>query len=304
MAAFYSERPEWADVTPIPQDDGPNPLVPIAYSADYTDAMDYFRAVSKANEKSERVLGLLADIIEMNPAHYTVWQYRQQVLFALHSDLKAELDYLDMIAENQVKNYQVWHHRQVIVDALNDCSREMPFINAILDDDSKNYHAWSYRQWVIRRFNLWDAEWQYTNDMITLDIRNNSAWNHRYFLLFSRPESAPDAATINQEIDYTKSKIALAPNNSCGWAYLHALLDKQQLALNTLTAFLKELLDKQVAAPQLYSTWIDLYVQDAKSSNEPINAQALEYCDLLAEHVDPIRKKYWQNKKAAVSKLL
>lgn len=35
--------------------------------------MGYFRAVSRANEKSKRVLDLLADIIEMNPAHYTVW---------------------------------------------------------------------------------------------------------------------------------------------------------------------------------------------------------------------------------------
>ncbi|CAO3642131.1 unnamed protein product [Cunninghamella echinulata] len=46
----YNERANWKDVTPIPQDDGPNPLVPIAYSSDYIDAMDYFRAISKTNE--------------------------------------------------------------------------------------------------------------------------------------------------------------------------------------------------------------------------------------------------------------
>ncbi|KAG2227852.1 hypothetical protein INT45_002090 [Circinella minor] len=293
----YSQRPEWNDVVPVAQDDGPNPLVPIAYSSDYRDAMDYFRAVSRTEEKSQRVLDLLADIIDMNPAHYTVWQYRQEVLFSINADLNEEIKYIDEVASEQAKNYQVWHHRQVIVDRLDDGTKELDFINAILDEDSKNYHAWSYRQWVVSRFNLWDQEFQYTDDLLVFDIRNNSAWNHRHFVLFNRPQGASQE-DIKNEIEFAKKKIQQAPNNSSGWTYLHGLLEASQEPLNQIESFLNELQEKEIHSPHLYSALIDVFEQNAKNNSEPIDPQALKLCDDLATNYDVIRRNYWVYRKA------
>ncbi|EXB68654.1 hypothetical protein L484_024668 [Morus notabilis] len=66
------QRPEWSDVTPLPQDDGPNPVVPIAYKDDFTHTMDLFRAVFHSQELSPRSLSLTSEAISLNPGNYTV----------------------------------------------------------------------------------------------------------------------------------------------------------------------------------------------------------------------------------------
>lgn len=70
----YVEDPSWADIEPLQQDNGgPYPLAAIAYSEEYSEAMAYLRAIMAKGDLSERVLELTEDIINMNPAHYTVW---------------------------------------------------------------------------------------------------------------------------------------------------------------------------------------------------------------------------------------
>jgi protein farnesyltransferase/geranylgeranyltransferase type-1 subunit alpha len=71
--SLYSRDPDWQDVIPLPQDDGNNPLAQISYTEDYAEAMAYLRALMAANEMSERALRITSHIIDMNPAHYTVW---------------------------------------------------------------------------------------------------------------------------------------------------------------------------------------------------------------------------------------
>jgi protein farnesyltransferase/geranylgeranyltransferase type-1 subunit alpha len=74
MPIFYHDDDAWADIEPLPQDDGGlHPLAAIAYTEEYSEAMGYLRAVMAKNEFSRRVLGLTEHIISLNPAHYTVW---------------------------------------------------------------------------------------------------------------------------------------------------------------------------------------------------------------------------------------
>lgn len=111
--------------------------------------------------------------------------YRAKTLRELKADLRKEIEWLNPTALQHLKNYQIWHHRQTIVDALDSPEGEPDFISTMLEQDSKNYHVWSYRQWLVKRFNLFDKEEElsWTQNMMEDDVRNNSAWNHRWYLM-------------------------------------------------------------------------------------------------------------------------
>jgi protein farnesyltransferase/geranylgeranyltransferase type-1 subunit alpha len=82
--------------------------------------MGYLRAIMAAKEYSPRVLKLTEHIISLNAAHYTVWLYRATTLFALNSSIAAEIAWINEVALDNQKNYQIWHHRQLLIDHLYD----------------------------------------------------------------------------------------------------------------------------------------------------------------------------------------
>ncbi|KAG8803540.1 CAAX geranylgeranyltransferase alpha subunit [Serendipita sp. 399] len=312
---LYADREEWKDVQPIEQTEISNPLIPIFYPPDYKDALDYFRGVVATEERSERVLELTEHIIRMNPAHYSVWQYRYETLLALNSPLDKELKLMDELALANMKFYQVWHHRKLIMMKYKKPLPDLSFIAKVLTADVKNYHTWQYRQWLLTYFDdeeLWRYELPFVDILLKEDIRNNSAWHHRFFVVFDsgvRDGDEDRAMVVRRELNYAKQKIALSPNNLSAWNYLRGILNKTETKFSSIKSFVipytlpqqqkdteeEEYLDLDNPLPSSSATLpcalameflADIYEEEGDVT------RATELLTGLAEEHDTMRKRY------------
>nr|CAB3246668.1 fta protein [Phallusia mammillata] len=292
---MYKDRPEWNDVKSVPQDDGPAPVVQIAYSEKFKDVFDYFRAVMAMNEKSERALELTGSAIELNPANYTVWHYRREVLKALKKDIAVEMKFLSQIIMEQQKNYQVWHHRRALVEWSQDFSEELDFTADIISRDQKNYHAWQHRQWVIQEFEQWDGELDFIDKLLEQDVRNNSAWNERYFVIEHTTGFTDEV--VKREIEYAIKKINLATKNESAWSYLRGVLQDKGLTWSkSLCDQIHSWRGEGLRSPHLAAFLLDMFDEDLEKKKCDVNKtmdKVRSLCKELAEDTDTVRRKYW-----------
>lgn len=200
----------------------------IKYETEYRELLQIFFTILHLNEKSDRVLELTLKILTINPAHFTVWQYRRECLLALGKDLQEELYFIDEFAGDNPKNYQIWYHRRALVTLIGPSSveAELAFTENVFHEDAKNYHAWAHRLFLVTAFNKYDDELDLISVLLEADPRNNSAWNHRWLVQFGRfvDKAAVSLERIASEIAFCFSMLLVVKNNESGWNYLTGIL--------------------------------------------------------------------------------
>jgi len=298
----------FSDVTPVPQDDGPNPVCQIAYKEDFVKAYDYMRAILKLDEKSERALRLTALCLKWNPANYTIWHYRRLCLHQVglsQERLQQDLDLAAVLGGVNPKNYQIWYHRRALLESIIEdgheaAQKELRYIASVFEDDAKNYHAWSHRQWILKTVNkeeLWKAEIEYVCKLIFEDIRNNSAWNQRWFVAHRGKREALSQEAAQEEANYALEQAQSDPYNESPWRYLIGVVKEQPSLVESCEVKAVEMKDVLAkagrdaeACASLNSARIDLL--EMKGNQDSLQ-QAIQLADAMASNHDLVRRKYW-----------
>lgn len=316
----YSQRSEWVDVTPAAVADDEGSVVAIQYDQQHKECLGYFRACLAKGEKSERLLQLTADMINSNSADYTAWQHRWDTLTALQANLQNECVFTERVAEDSIKNYQLWNHRRKIALAMGPAAAEaeLQFCAEALDADAKNYHAWAHRQVVVAASGGWQQEMDYLVELLQRDVRNNSAWNQRAFVVrHTLANYASLQELLDQELVYVAQQVQRAPDNESAWNYLWGMFalpgcpQHEMGRQDKVYIICKEALSDSPSCKPALDTLAQFYHSLAAAAVAQGDARAAA---VAARHglavlnkaavADPMRANFWRHRKHELDKLV
>jgi protein farnesyltransferase/geranylgeranyltransferase type-1 subunit alpha len=149
---------------------------------------------------------------------------------------------------------------------------------------------------------LFDNELTFIDKLLSIDVRNNSAWNQRFFVL---KHLGLTKEAVQIELVYVMNRIRLIKNNESSWNYLKGLLEYDDYNISQfpeVESFVEELYNAGNRSPYLLAFLVDMYIEKTlhiyaiNSYDDPEHyaSKVYELCEMLANHYDTIRYKYWK----------
>ncbi|XP_043712538.1 geranylgeranyl transferase type-2 subunit alpha 1 [Telopea speciosissima] len=192
---------------------------------------------------TKEALEIGAKLVEVNPEHYTAWNYRKlavdNILIsetdpdAIKSILNQELRVVESALRRNFKCYSAWYHRKWVLNkGFLSFDKEFRLLDQFQRLDSRNFHAWNYRRYVASLKNLsLEEELKFTTDMIDTNFSNYSAWHNRSVLLSDllkqKAQGFADREKIlTEEYELVHQAIFTDPDDQSGWFYHLWLLDQ------------------------------------------------------------------------------
>lgn len=200
------------------------------------ECMGYFRAMQQREEyHTSRALELTGDLIQLNPANYTAWQYRRLCLLAQQQQQQqpipsssfstssstlfdTELTFIQRIADQfGAKNYQLWAHRREIVrwiyeQASNPVTTTVTTTSSLFPprtDGEVTTTINNHQQW---KNELLRKELGFTVRYLMQDIKNYHVWGQRQWLLqlflFDNQQNeniSTSSTVLENEFDFTEN---------------------------------------------------------------------------------------------------
>ena len=208
----------------------------------------------RANKQHDQeTLDAIAQVVSENTDFATLWNFRREVLQAMHPDAAvagaasngdaiglarkaacaAEFQLTQECLAANPKSYPVWYHRQWVL-TWGRCAWQWPvelkLTSKLLALDDRNFHCWTYRRFVVQTAGITaDAELGFSTSKIEANFSNYSAWHHRSKLLPQIHETGgTDAATLRgvlkEELQLVRNAFFTAPEDSSAWFYHRWLL--------------------------------------------------------------------------------